>query len=214
MNVVVRLTPVPRWWMWRPGADSGAVAAEAKRRARRGRARVLLPAAVPLAGALAVLGTEPWWAAALFCAPFALVGLVLLVPPRVAEWDVVKLAREQDVVHFEQFPLEQRRRARRLCEHFLAVDRTALDPARVERVERSLWQALVALRDSGTVREALAKASNRPGLAAAIAETTRSLAELDRRLDQFGDALRILAEELDPELAGSALRRVAALDPI
>lgn len=132
---------------------------------------------------------------------------------RLTEWDVVLAADARDVVHCDQFtdPV-QRRRAGRLCAHFDAV--RGLDPQRVPQVERLLWRALVALRDSQPLREALARTENRPGLAAAIAEPTRELAELDRRLDQFEDALRIVVEELDPELTGTALRRVAALDPL
>lgn len=132
---------------------------------------------------------------------------------RLTEWDVVLAADARDVVHREQFTdPAQRRRAGRLCAHFDAV--RDLDDLRVPHVERLLWRALVALRDSQPVREALARTENRPGLAAAIAEPTRELAELDRRLDQFESALRIVVEELDPELAGTALRRVAALDPL
>lgn len=132
---------------------------------------------------------------------------------RLGEWDIVLAADSRDIVHCEQFtdPV-QRRRAGRLCAHFDAVRGTA-DP-RVGRIEQLLWRALVALRDSQAVRESLSRTENRPGLAAAIAEPARELAELDRRLDQFEAALRIVVEELDPELAGSALRRVAALDPI
>ena len=132
---------------------------------------------------------------------------------RLTEWDVVLAADARDVVHRDQFtdPV-QRRRAGRLCGHFDAV--RGLDAQRVPQVERLLWRALVALRDSQPLREALARTENRPGLAAAIAEPTRELAELDRRLDQFEDALRIVVEELDPELTGAALRRVAALDPL
>ena len=132
---------------------------------------------------------------------------------RVTEWDAVVAADARDVVHGDQFtdPV-QRRRAGRLCAHFDAV--RDLDPPRVAQVERLLWRALVALRDSQALREALARTENRPGLAAAIAEPTRELAELDRRLDQFEDALRIVVEELDPQLTSTALRRVAALDPL
>jgi hypothetical protein len=73
---------------------------------------------------------------------------------------------------------------------------------------------LVALRDSQPLRESLSRTENRPGLAAELAEPTRELADLDRRVDQFESALRIVVEESDPELTGSALRRVAALDPL
>ncbi len=132
---------------------------------------------------------------------------------RVTEWDVVLAAGPRDVVHRDQFTdPAQRRRAGRLRSHFDAV--RDLDPRRTAQVERLLWRALVALRDSQPVREALARTENRPGLAAAIAEPARELAALDRRLDRFENALRIVAEELDPDLAGSALRRVAALDPL
>lgn len=165
---MTRVAPLPRWWLWRPGADLDAIRRAAKRR------RI--------------------WS-------------------RLTDWDVVLAADARDVVHCEQFTdPAQRRRAGRLCAHFDAV--RGLDPRRVAQVERLLWRALVALRDSRPVREALARTENRPGLAAAIAETTRELAGLDRRLDQFEDALRIVAEESDPELVGSALRRVAALDPL
>ncbi|MFJ6670009.1 hypothetical protein ACIQMJ_02745 [Actinosynnema sp. NPDC091369] len=165
---MTRVAPLPRWWMWRPGADVGAI----RRAARRRRL----------------------WA-------------------RSSEWDVALAADGRDVVHCEQFAdAAQRRRAGRLCGHFDAV--RGLDPSRVALVERLLWRALVALRDSQPLRHALARTENRPGLAAEIAEPARELAELDRRLDQFEDALRIVVEEADPELTGTALRRVAALDPL
>ncbi|WP_158848403.1 hypothetical protein [Saccharothrix deserti] len=175
--------------------------------------RPLAALAVVMAGALGVLAPTLWWAVGLACVPVLVVALVAALPVRLVEWDVVSAAEARDVVHCEQFtdPV-QRRRAGRLCAHFDAV--RALEARRVERVERLLWRALVALRDSQAVREALRRAENRPGLAAAIAEPTRELAELDRRLDQFEDALRIVVEELDPELTDSALRRVAALDPL
>ncbi|MCC8247883.1 hypothetical protein [Saccharothrix luteola] len=132
---------------------------------------------------------------------------------RPSEWDVVLAAGARDVVHCEQFTDPgQRRRAGRLCAHFDAM--RDLDARWVAQVERLLWRALLALRDSQPVREALRRTDNRPGLAAAIAEPTRELAELDRRLDQFESALRIAVEEPDPELTGPALRRVAALDPL
>ncbi|MEV8438549.1 hypothetical protein AB0425_14320 [Actinosynnema sp. NPDC051121] len=132
---------------------------------------------------------------------------------RPTEWDVVLAAGERDVVHRDQFTdPAQRRRAARLCAHFDAV--RDLDPARITQVEHLLWRALVALRDSQPLRESLSRTENRPGLAAELAEQTRELAELDRRLDQFESALRIVVEESDPDLTGSALRRVAALDPI
>ncbi|CCH27824.1 hypothetical protein ABZ816_06855 [Actinosynnema sp. NPDC047251] len=209
MTVVVRLGPVPRWWMWRPGADPGPAARAARARSRRRRALVLLPAAVPLAAVLLVLLPGPW-----AVLPFVLVGAILLLPRPVDGWDVALAARERDVVHCAQFPdEEQRRRARRLCEHFLALRGNA-DPARLAHVEALLWQALTALRGSLAVRGELAGADNRPGLAAAIAESTRELAALDRRVDRFAAALRIAVEESDPGPAASALRRVAALDPI
>ncbi|MBB5956556.1 hypothetical protein FHS29_003142 [Saccharothrix tamanrassetensis] len=214
MTVVVRLKPLPRWWVWRPGADRGAAVRLARQRARRGRSRVLLAVAVPLACALVVLAPS-WWSAVLLAGvPFLFTGAILLLPQRFSEWDVVVAAAERDVVHCEQFDdADQRRRARKLCEHFLAV-REHADSARLAHVEALLWQALVALRDSLPVRDALAHADNRPGLAAAIAEQTRALADLDRRVDRFAAALRVAVEELDPELAASALRRVAALDPL
>ena len=132
---------------------------------------------------------------------------------RLTEWDVVLAAGARDVVHCEQFAdPAQRRRAGRWCAHFDGL--RDLDPRRVAQVERLLWRALVALRGSQALREALRRTENRPGLAAAIAEPTRELAELDRRLDQFEAALRIVVEEPDPESTHSALRRVAALDPL
>lgn len=132
---------------------------------------------------------------------------------RSTEWDVVLAAGSRDVVHCEQFtePV-QRRRARRLCAHFDAV--RDLDARHLAHVEHLLWRALVALRNSQALRETLSRTENRPGLAAEIAEPTRELAELDRRLDQFEAALRVVAEELDPGLTATALRRVAALDPL
>ncbi|MFI9815216.1 hypothetical protein [Saccharothrix variisporea] len=197
-----------------------------------------------------------WWGVV---AGVALVGVGFVVPARVAEWDVVVAASGRDVVHCEQFvDPEQRRRARRWCEHFLAVSEavSAREPAgaagqsagaarepgeaarepggaarepngaarepggpggaaRVGAVEVLLWRALVALRESLGVREALARVENRAGLAAEIAESTRALADLDRRLDEFADALRIAHEERDdPVSAERAVRRLAALDPI
>jgi hypothetical protein len=132
---------------------------------------------------------------------------------RSTEWDVVLAAGERDVVHCEQFTdPAQRRRASRLCAHFDAL--RDLDPRRITQVEQLLWRALVALRDSQPLRESLSRTENRPGLAAELAEPTRELADLDRRVDQFESALRIVVEESDPELTGSALRRVAALDPL
>ncbi|NUT94313.1 MAG: hypothetical protein HOY78_20055 [Saccharothrix sp.] len=128
------------------------------------------------------------------------------------EWDVVVAAAGRDVVHCEQFADPgQRRRARRWCEQFLGVSEKS-DPARLRQVEELLWRALVALRESLVARDALALVENRAGLAAEIAESTRALADLDRRLDEFADALRIAHEEGDdPE---RAIRRLAALDPI
>lgn len=175
--------------------------------------RPVVVSAVVLAGASAVLAPTLWWSVGFACALLPVVALVAVAPVRPVEWDVVSAAGAPDVVHCEQFtdPV-QRRRAGRLCAHFDAV--RGMEARRVAHVERLLWRALVALRDSLVVRDALRRAENRPGLAAAIAEPTRELAELDRRLDQFEAALRILVEESDPALADSALRRVAALDPL
>ncbi|RKT52292.1 hypothetical protein [Saccharothrix australiensis] len=214
MTVVVRLRPAPRWWVWRPGADRVPAVRLARRRARRARSRVLLVVAVPVACAVVLLAPALWSAVAFAPVPFLVAGALALLPPRVAEWDVVSAAAERDVVHSERFAdVGQRRRARRLCEDFLAL-RVDVDPARRDRVEALLWQALVALRDSLALRDALGAAGNRPGLAADLAESTRGLAELDRRVDGFAAALRIAVEEEEPRLAASALRRVAALDPI
>jgi hypothetical protein len=217
MNQVV---PLPRWWMWRPEAEVGPARRAATRRARRDRIRPVAVLAVVSAGVLAgVLGvTAPkWWWVGLACVPLLVLALVAVLPVRLADWDVVLAGSARDVVHCGQFtdPV-QRRRAGRLCAHFDAL--RGLEARRVAQVELLLWRALVALRDSLVVRDALRRAENRPGLAAAIAETTRELAELDRRLDQFEDALRIVAEEIveesDPDLTDSALRRVASLDPL
>lgn len=169
--------------------------------------------AVLLASALAVLGPTPRWSLGLACVPLLVLAVVAVLPVRLAEWDVVRSADVRDVVHSGQFTdPAQRRRAGRLCADFEAV--RGLEARRVAHVERLLWQSLVALRESLVVRDALRRAENRPGLAAAIAESTRELAELDRRVDRFADALRIVVEELDPELSDSALRRVASLDPL
>ncbi|MFD1146369.1 hypothetical protein [Saccharothrix hoggarensis] len=210
MNQVV---PLPRWWLWRPGIDLGAVRRVDVRRARRERLPPALVVALLLGAALAVVAPTFWWSAGLACVPLAVVGLVAVLPVRLVEWDVVRAAGPRDVVHCGQFtdPV-QRRRAGRLCAHFDAL--RGAEARRVARVEGLLWRALVALRDSQPVRDAVRRAENRPGLSAAIAETTRELAELDRRLDQFESALRIVAEESDPGHAESALRRVAALDPL
>lgn len=166
-----------------------------------------------LSAVLAVMAPTVWWSAGLACVPLLVLALIAVLPVRLAEWDVVSAGVARDVVHCGQFTdPAQRRRAGRLCAHFDAV--RGLEARRVARVESLLWQALVALRDSLVVRDALQRTENRPGLAAAIAETTRELAELDRRLDQLEDALRIVAEESDPDLTDSALRRVASLDPL
>ncbi|MEU4448088.1 hypothetical protein AB0K14_03780 [Actinosynnema sp. NPDC050801] len=208
-----RVVPLSRWWLWRPEFDVGAVRRAAVGRARRERLRPVAVVAAVLAAALAVLAPTPWWSAGLACVPLLVVVLIAVLPVRLAEWDVVAAAGERDVVHGGQFtdPV-QRRRAGRLCAHFDAV--RDLDARRVAQVERLLWRALLALRHSQPMREALTRTENRPGLAAAIAEPARELAELDRRLDQFESALRIVVEELDPEFTGAALRRVAALDPL
>ncbi|WP_309111781.1 hypothetical protein [Saccharothrix sp.] len=170
---------------------------------------------------IGVVVPSPGWKVGLVGAVLVGFGVVGWVRPRVSEWDVVVAASDRDVVHCEQFSdLEQRRRARRMCEHFLAVAEVSDSPC-LRGVEVLLWRALVALRESLVVRDALARAENRVGLAAEIAESTRALAELDRRVDEFAAALRIAVEEVaaevgdtDPELAERALRRVAALDPI
>ncbi|WP_156077502.1 hypothetical protein [Saccharothrix sp. NRRL B-16314] len=199
--------------MWRPEAEVGPARRAATRRARRDRLRPLAVVAVVLSAVLAVMAPTLWWSAGLACVPLLVLALIAVLPVRLAEWDVVSAGVARDVVHCGQFtdPV-QRRRAGRLCAHFDAV--RGLEARRVARVESLLWQALVALRDSLVVRDALQRTENRPGLAAAIAETTRELAELDRRLDQLEDALRIVAEESDPDLTDSALRRVASLDPL
>ncbi len=199
--------------MWRPGADRAGAARVARGRVRRARLRPVLVPAVPLAGALAVVGPTPWWSVGLAGAPLVLVGLVAALPARVTDWQVAWAASADDVVHPLQFADEaQRRRAGRLCGYFDAV--RGPDPGRVAHVEEQLWRALVALRGSLATRSGLAGARNRPGLAAELAEATRELADLDRRVDRFADALRVLAEEADPDLAARALRRVAALDPL
>ncbi len=211
MAVVVRLKPLPQWWVWRPGVELGPAVRAARHRDRIRRARGLLPVAVLMAVVLVVLA-RGWWLA-LGLSPFGLMA-VLVLPQRVSEWDVVLAARERDVVHCGQFAdVDQRRRARKLCEGFLAV-RERGDVRVAAQVEVLLWRALVALRDSLPVRESLQRVENRPGLAAAVAERTRELGELDRRLDLFASALRIAVEESDPESAAGALRRVAAQDPI
>ncbi|WP_447005400.1 hypothetical protein ACRAKI_02335 [Saccharothrix isguenensis] len=199
--------------MWRPEAEVGPARRAATRRARRDRIRPLAVLAVVPAATLAVMAPTLWWSMGLACVPLLILALVAVLPVRLTEWDVVLAGGARDVVHCGQFtdPV-QRRRAGRLCAHFDGL--RGLEAQRVTQVERLLWRALVALRDSLVVREALRRAENRPGLAAAIAETTRELAELDRRLDQFEDALRIVVEESDPDLTDSALRRVASLDPL
>ncbi|MEU7529890.1 hypothetical protein AB0A74_29470 [Saccharothrix sp. NPDC042600] len=217
MTVVVRLRPSPRWWVWRPGVERAEVVRAAVRRARRGRARLSAAVGLPLCGVIAVVVPGTGWKVGLVAAVLVGAAVVGAVPPRVSEWDVVVAAGGGDVVHCEQFADPgQRRRARRLCEHFLAVAEVS-DSPRLRGVEVSLWRALVALRESLAVRDALARAENRVGLAAEIAESTRDLAALDRRVDEFAAALRIAVEEVaevDPGSAESALRRVAALDPI
>lgn len=160
-----------------------------------------------------VVPSGAWWGVA---AGVAVVVWGVVAPVRVAEWDVVVAAAERDVVHCEQFAdPAQRRRARRWCEQFLAVSEKVSGnsgSARLRQVEELLWRALVALRESLAARDALARVENRAGLAAELAESTRALADLDRRLDEFADALRIAHEEGDdPE---RAIRRLAALDPI
>ncbi|GAA1343624.1 hypothetical protein GCM10009660_32490 [Catellatospora bangladeshensis] len=213
MTVVVRLRPAPCWWVWRPGADRGPATRLAARRTGRARSRALAAVAVPTACAAALLAPELWSAALLASAPLLFAGGALLLR-RVPERAAVRAASPRDVVHCEQFAdAVQQRRAQRLCEDFHVV-RKGADPARLPHVELLLWQALVALRDSQEVRETLARTTNRPGRAAAVAEPARALADLDRRVDRFAAALRIAGEEQDPRLAASALRRAAALGPI
>ncbi|WP_306745589.1 hypothetical protein [Saccharothrix yanglingensis] len=160
-----------------------------------------LPAPAALvACASAAVGPTVWWSVGLACVPVPVVA-----------------ADAADVVHAGQFTdVARRRRAGRLCADFDLV--RDLEPRRVAHVEHLLRGALVALRGSLVVREALRVAENRPGLAAAVAETTREPADLDARVDRFA-ALRVLAEEstapeCDDRTLDSALRRVAALDPI
>ncbi|GAA1263181.1 hypothetical protein GCM10009634_03140 [Saccharothrix xinjiangensis] len=204
--------------MWRPGSDRAPAARVARRRFRRAQVGPLLLPAALVACALAVVGPSPWWSVGLACAPVVVVCLVAAFPGRVADRDLALAAADTDVVHELQFTdPDQRRRASRMCGHFDAV--RGLDPGRVARVEHQLWRALVALRDSQGRRESLRRTGNRPGLAAELAGATRELGELDRRVDRFADALRVLAEEFDveapdPDLSDSALRRVAALDPL
>lgn len=210
---MTRVVPTPRWWMWRPGADLARASRVARKRAGQARVRPLLVPAVLLTWALAVVGPTLWWSVGLACVPAVVVGLVAVLPARVTEWQVVLAAPADDVVHVLQFtdPAE-RRRAGRVCGHFDTV--RDLDPRWVVRVEHQLWRALASLRGAQATREALRQAENRPGLAAEPAERTREPADLDRRVDRFADALRILSEELDPDLSDSALRRVASLDPL
>ena len=99
----------------------------------------------------------------------------------------------------------QRRRASAVRSDFLLVSG---DPVQVALVEQRLWTLLVALRRSQPVRDALAVAAPRAGRAALVAEPSRELAELDRRFDQFADALRVLVTSPSPE----QLRHTAALD--
>ncbi|MFT7839377.1 hypothetical protein Q5530_24800 [Saccharothrix sp. BKS2] len=210
---VTSSTPVPGWWMWRPGADRAPTARVVRGRVRRARARALLVPAALSAVALAVLGPSPWWSVGLACAPVLVVGLAAALPVRVDDRRLAWAAPATDVVHVLQFTdPEQRRRATRMCGHFDTV--RDLDARWVARVEHQLWRALVALRDSQAARESLRRVANRPGLAGELAEETRELGGLDRRVDRFADALRVLSEELDPDLSDSALRRVASLDPL
>lgn len=215
---MTRVVPLPRWWMWRPGADPGPAAAVARRRVRWARVRPLPVPAALVAWASVVVGPTAWWSVGLACVPVSVVALVALLPVRVTAWQVASAADADDVVHAGQFTdVAQRRRAGRLCADFDLV--RDLEPRRVAHVERLLWGALAGLRGSLVVREALRVAENRPGLATAVAETTRELADLDARVDRFAAALRVLAEEstapeCDDRTLDSALRRVAALDPI
>ncbi|MEU5695781.1 hypothetical protein [Actinosynnema sp. NPDC020468] len=222
MSVVVLGSPEPGWFAWRPGADRSAAVRAATVRARR-RVGVWVAGAGGAAGVVGgvLVGGAvgvPVGIAFFVVAAVVSVALILLLPVRVSEWDVVLAGSAGDVVHSDEFfgLDEQRRRGRRLCESFLAArgSKARLDPVRVGQVEVLLWRVLFALRDSLTVRRALRQAVNREGLSAAIAESTRALGSVDRRVDEFASALRILAEEADPELACAALRRVAALDPL
>jgi hypothetical protein len=130
----------------------------------------------------------------------------------VDDWAVARTGAKDQVVRSDEFDAdpEQRRRARRLCEDFLLVRRSddGLNAAHLARVERMLWRALVELRAELPVRTALRQAENRVGLAAAVAQRTRELAAVDRRIDEFAAALRVLADEVDPP----TLRHLAALD--
>ena len=112
-----------------------------------------------------------------------------------------------DVVRSADFEsdVDQLRRGRRLCADFLLVQG---DARHLSRVESTLWLALVELRRTLPLRVAVRDASNRPGLAAALAEHTRELTAVDRRIDEFAAALRVLADDVEP----ATLRHVAALD--
>ena len=130
----------------------------------------------------------------------------------VDDWQVARAGARDQVVRSDEFDAdpEQLRRARRLCEDFLLVRRSddGLNTAHLARVERMLWRALVELRGELPVRAALRQAENRVGLAAAMAQRTRELGALDRRVDEFAAALRVLADEVDPP----TLRHLAASD--
>lgn len=130
----------------------------------------------------------------------------------VDDWQVARTGPPDQVVRSDEFDAdpEQRRRARRLCEDFLRVRGSGddLNAAHLARVERMLWRALVELRGELPVRAALRQAENRVGLAAAVAQRTRDLAAVDRRVDEFAAALRVLADEVEP----ATLRHVAAFD--
>jgi hypothetical protein len=125
---------------------------------------------------------------------------------RPSEESLARSASADRVVRSTDFTgPEQLRRATSLRTDFLAVSG---DPVQLGLVEQRLWTLLVALRRSQPIRDALTAAGNRPGRAALVAEPSRQLAELDRRLDQFASALRVLVDNPTPE----QLRHTAALD--
>ncbi|TWP50083.1 hypothetical protein FKR81_22955 [Lentzea tibetensis] len=125
---------------------------------------------------------------------------------RPSEASLAASAPPEQVVRSSDFTCPaQLRRATSIRADFLTVSG---DPAQLAIVERRLWTLLVALRRSLPIRDALTAAGNRPGRAALVAEPSRELMELDRRLDRFGDALHVLATSPSPE----QLRHTAALD--
>lgn len=123
-----------------------------------------------------------------------------------SEASLARSASPDQVVRSTDFTCpEQLRRATAVRTDFLAVSG---DPAQLAIVERRLWTLLVALRRSLPIRDALQVAGNRPGRAALVAEPSRELAELDRRLDRFAAALQVLVSDPTPE----QLRHTAALE--